>query len=115
VDGRTKNAFACSTPGGGEILCSVLEDTAAAASTSAPFLYASQRRLAIVLKDQFEGAAAVAVKIEVLISEVHRQVRERYIESKSKFLPLRNAWIKNSKAVAIAEFEEEQATQYAGV
>jgi len=40
-------------------------------------------------------------------------VRERYIESKSKFLPLRNAWIKNSKAVAIAEFEEEQATQYA--
>ena len=41
-------------------------------------------------------------------------MRERYFEAKSKFLPLRNAWIKNSKAVAIAEFEEEQATQYAG-
>jgi len=40
-------------------------------------------------------------------------VRERYVVGKQKFLPLRNAWIKNSKAVAIAEFEEEQATQYA--
>ena len=41
-------------------------------------------------------------------------MRERYVVGKQKFLPLRNAWIKNSKAVAIAEFEEEQATQYAG-
>jgi hypothetical protein len=36
-------------------------------------------------------------------------------QARDKYLPLRTAWIKNSKAVADAEFEDEQATEHAGI
>ena len=36
------------------------------------------------------------------------------LQARDKYLPLRTAWLKNSKAVAAAEFEDEQATEHAG-
>jgi len=40
-------------------------------------------------------------------------VRARHAEARDKYLPLRTAWLKNSKAVAAAEFDDEQATEHA--
>ena len=36
-------------------------------------------------------------------------------QAKTKYMPVRLAWIKNSKAVSEAEFEDEQATEHAGM
>ena len=57
----------------------------------------------------------VCVCVYVCKTTKHKKNKKKTaLQARDKYLPLRTAWLKNSKAVAAAEFEDEQATEHAG-
>ena len=65
--------------------------------------------------DKHIMSVCVCVCVYVCKTTKHKKNKKKTaLQARDKYLPLRTAWLKNSKAVAAAEFEDEQATEHAG-